>query len=720
MDANVRKLVLAACPDFPSDREVRQTKDSFQWFKIIRATRTLMIPPVNMLRTNMPLLNNFIEAITVFAHCDPEDSIYDWEHLDLVEATRESIVPALEMVAAKAVANEGILSCDIETRGLDWEGNVLLSVGFAWSENACLAIHDIPIKGTNFNGEIEPCVIASTHEALQNLFNRKDITFVWHNGKFDCGKLKYLNNLDARVDEDTMLLHYVGINEKRGSHGLKELGQLYLQAPAWEDELDRIKKEYCKKHKIKLADFQYDMIPTKVLIPYMQRDCIATYRLLKLFRELARPESKFIYRQLIRASNTYRKVELNGLYIDMDYLEDLEYDLDKEYAETTKRLNAVVKHFWDPCQYSLETGAKKLVDFNPSSPKQMKWMLQQVMGYPVQSTDALMLEHLLTETENGNPEGHEFIQCVLALRKLHKQMDTYVQGMRNAVCRDSRVRGTFNLHGTETGRLSSNNPNMQNVPRDKRIKNLFGAAPGTVLVQLDYSQAELRVLATLSGDPSMIQCYVDDEDLHAQVAQDLFGPNFDKEQRSMAKTINFGIAYGRGPSSIAENFGKTMAEARDIINRWFKSKPLVKQYIDQQRAKPLRGEPCVTLLGRERHFVITDAELNHIQNEYINTPIQSLASDMTMLSLLEIQDWIESSGYSEIVKIVTTVHDSIILEVVDSPVLVREVATKCQQIMATTPKKYLPECPVPFKADVEVGYTWGNLKELEEYEQCAC
>lgn len=188
----------------------------------------------------------------------------------------------------------------------------------------------------------------------------------------------------------------------------------------------------------------------------------------------------------------------------------------------------------------------------------------------------------------------------------------------------------------------------------------------------------------------------------------------------MAKTINFGIAYGRGPSSIAENFGKTMAEARDIINRWFKSKPLVKQYIDQQRAKPLRGEPCVTLLGRERHFVITDAELNHIQNEYINTPIQSLASDMTMLSLLEIQDWIESSGYSEIVKIVTTVHDSIILEVVDSPVLVREVATKCQQIMATTPKKYLPECPVPFKADVEVGYTWGNLKELEEYEQCAC
>lgn len=720
MDANVRKLVLAACPDFPIDREVRQTKDSFQWFKIVRATRTLMIPPVNMLRVNMPLLNNFIEAITAFALCDPNDSIYDWDNLHLEEATGVAIIPMLEKVAKNALANECIVACDIETRGLEWDNNMLLSMGFAWSEDSCAAIYDIPIPGTNCCTPTKPSVIQAVMESIQNFFNFCGITFVWHNGKFDCGKLKYMNHIDARVDEDTMLLHYVGINEKRGSHGLKELGQLYLQAPAWDDELEKIKREYCKKHKIKLSEFQYDMIPTKVLIPYMQRDCIATYRLLKLFKQMARPESNFIYRQLIRASNTYRKVELNGLYIDMNYLEDLEYDLDKEYAEATKRLNAVVKHFWDPGQYSLETGAKKLVAFNPSSPKQMKWMLQQVMGYPVQSTDALLLEHLLAETESSNPEGHEFIKCILALRKLHKQMDTYVQGMRNAVCRDSRVRGTFNLHGTETGRLSSNNPNMQNVPRDKRIKNLFGAAPGTVLVQLDYSQAELRVLATLSGDPSMIQCYVNDEDLHAQVAQDLFGPNFDKEQRSMAKTINFGIAYGRGPSSIAENFGKTMNEARDIINRWFKSKPMVKQYIDQQRAKPLKGEPCVTLLGRERHFVITDAELNHIQNEYINTPIQSLASDMTMLSLLEIQDWIEASGYADRVKIVTTVHDSIILEVVDNPVLVREVATKCQHIMATTPKKYLPECPVPFKADVEVGYTWGNLKELEEYEQCAC
>lgn len=715
MEPTIKKLVYAACPNFPSDREVKQTKDSFQWFKIIKATRTLMVPPANVLRVNMIELDRFVESINSFATCDPDASVYDWDHLHLEEATGEDIIPMMERVATKALENEGIVSCDIETRGLEWEGNALISIGFAWSENDCAAIYDIPIKGTNFNGEI-----AGVYEALQRFFSSKDIAFVWHNGKFDCGKLKYLCNIDARVDEDTMLLHYVGINEKRGTHGLKELGQLYLQAPPWEDQLDQIKKEYCKKHKIKLAEFHYDMIPTQVLIPYMQRDCIAAYRLLKLFRKLARPESNFIYRKLIEASNVYCQVELNGLYLDMEYLEQLEYDLDIEYREAIKGLQQAIAGIWDPVRYAQESGAKKVEQFNPGSPKQMKWMLQQVMGHPVDSTDALTLETLSRLAEGTNPKASQFLQSILALRKLKKQMDTYVQGMRNAVCRDSRVRGTFNLHGTETGRLSSNNPNMQNIPRDKRIKNLFGASPGTVMVQLDYSQAELRVLAVLSGDPSMIKCYVDDEDLHAQVAQDLFGPNFTKEQRSMSKTINFGIAYGRGPSSIAENFNKSMTEAREIINKWFQSKPNVKQYIDTQRAKPLKGEPCVTLLGRERHFVITDEELNHIQNEYINTPIQSLASDITMLSLLSIHNWIYQYQLQDVAKIVTTVHDSIILEVIDAPEIVQQVATQCQQIMAETPQVYLPDCPVPFKADVEVGYSWGNLMEMEEYLQCEC
>lgn len=715
MEPTIKKLVYAACPDFPGDREVQGTRDTLQWYKIKAATRTLMVPPANVLRVNMLELDRFIESVNAFAKCDPTESIYDWEHLNLYEASDpDNIFDMIEEI--QKVAQNSVIACDIETRGLEWEDNCLLSIGFATDENTCYALYNIPIIGSK-NPDHYPLI----HQRLQELFSDPGITWCWHNGKFDCGKLKYMCNLDAHIDEDTMLLHYVGINEKRGTHGLKDLGQLYLQAPAWEDELDRIKKEYCKKHKITLAEFHYDDIPTGVLVPYMQRDCIATYRLLNLFKKLQRPESKFIYEQLIRAANVYEQVELAGVQLDFDYLEELEYELDKEAAVAQVKLDKVAQQIWDPVLYSKTTGAKITKNsekFNPKSPKQLKWMLSELLGYQVQSTDALFMNELLEQCEKGmidNPLAKDFIESIMAVRKNHKYMDTYVCGLRNVMCRDYRIRGTFNLHGTETGRLSSNNPNMQNIPRDKRVKNLLCAKPGSILVQMDYSQAELRVLAMLSGDKSMIQCYIDDEDLHAQVARDIFGPDFTKEQRTMAKTINFGIAYGRGPSSISENFHVSMVEARSIINKWFQSKPMVKKYIDTQRAKPLKGEDCVTMLGRMRHFVITDSELNHIQNEYINTPIQSVASDMTMLSLVEIYDWLHQEGISEDAKIVTTVHDSIILEVTDRPDLVQQVAQKCQWIMANTPKKFIPDCPVPFKADVEVGYSWGKLMEMEEY-----
>ena len=207
----------------------------------------------------------------------------------------------------------------------------------------------------------------------------------------------------------------------------------------------------------------YDDIPTSVLVPYMQRDCIATLRLKRVLQRLGRPEASFIYGKLIEASNVFMRVELNGVRLDMDYLEDLEFELEKELEGATKRLNEVSATIWDPQQYSHDTGAKvKLTDeFNIKSPKQLKWMLQQVLGYPVPSTDAATIDMLIDEVDAGlitNPRAKDFLQAIASVRKNSKYMDTYVQGMRECVCRDSRIRGTFNLHGTETGRLSSSNP----------------------------------------------------------------------------------------------------------------------------------------------------------------------------------------------------------------------------------------------------------------------
>ena len=131
-----------------------------------------------------------------------------------------------------------------------------------------------------------------------------------------------------------------------------------------------------------------------------------------------------------------------------------------------------------------------------------------------------------------------------------------------------------------------------------------------------------------------------------------------------------------------------------------------------RRKMATRGEPCVTIFGRERHFVLTDSELNHIQNEYINTPIQGTASDFAMFSLMNIYDYLQQNWKGR-ARIVATVHDSIIIEVEDTPEALKTIGNKCVELMATTPLQYVPDCPVPFVADAEIGYKWGEMYKLD-------
>lgn len=718
----MERIIKTIAPDMPEDRHVKQTRDVMTWYRVVNSTRTLLVPPMNIIKTNMRELERFSEAVTAFETMDLDSPIYRWDDdsLVLTEATGDNIIEALLELPNMARQYDGWIACDIETRRVEWEDNKLLSIGFAYGPNHCLAIHNIPLEGAKNDGTCRFDHNGDLLQVLNEVFSQSDIKYIWHNGKFDCGRLKYLVGIDAHVTDDTMLQHFVCINEKQGTHGLKDLGQLYLQAPAWDDELDQIKRDWCKRNKVPLKEFMYDSIPTSVLIPYMQRDCIATYRLHSVFNKLARPGSEFIYKQLCRASTAYGAIELAGQKIDVDYLEELEADLDKLVVQSQKRLDAVSSKYWNPQLYASATGAKVKpnMEFSPKSPKQLKWMLGEVMGHPVPATDATTMQTLMDELdymgEEADPDAKEFMESILDVRKYSKYLETYVLGIRDVLCRDERVRCTFNLHGTETGRLSSSNPNMQNIPRNKMIKNLIIATPGTCLLQLDYSQAELRVLAMLSEDPALIDIYVSGRDLHDAVADMMFGPNGhkDKELRNLAKTINFGIAYGRGAGSIATKFKKSMREAQDIIDKWFKPMPKVKEFINNRRRMATRGEPCITIFGRERHFVITDAELNHIQNEYINTPIQGTASDFTMLSLLNIYDYLEANWKGK-ARIVSTVHDSIILEVEDKPEYLKEIGNACVNIMAQTPLDYVPDCPVPFVADAEIGYKWGEMYKLD-------
>lgn len=714
----IQNLVNSICPDMPTDRKVKATMNLDRYFTIDMRERILYVPTNDAMRANLSLLDTFSESVRAFSEMSDEDFNsfkYKWDFFDTDPAKHvHEIIP--ELISAKlATIDAGVqggkfqshISVDIETRKVHWEDNKILLIGLGYEDYEGNEFSlSFPFKNAN-------------KEDLQYFFNSQDIKFIWQNGKFDIGRLSYLGNIHARVDDDTMLMHYVGINERRGTHNLKDLGSLYLQAPKWDDQLEEYKKQWCREHHIKLADFTYDLIPQDVLVPYLHMDCISTLRLYHVFSKLMRIESHDIYRWLIKASNVYSRVELNGISIDTDYLESLQEELEDRIDTANAVIDKATKELWNPIMYVRDTGARSIPKaFNMKSPKQLKWLLEKIINHPIEGTGKDCLEELEKEVENSEESiGKEFIQAVVSLRKSNKYLDTYVTGIQNTVCRDLRIRSTYNLHGTETGRLSCSDPNMQNIPRDKFIKNIFKAPEGKVLLQLDYSQAELRVLAYLSDDDWLTDVYVQKHDLHDRVATQMFGPDFDKEQRVMAKTINFGIAYGRGAASIAETFGLALPEAQKLIDDWFVPMPKVKAYLNAQKRAPFKGIPITTVFGRQRSFIITNENRHNIANEAMNMPIQSTASDCTLISLCTIQDWIDANELNDSVKICITVHDSIVLEVDDNQELINRVAEKCTNIMSIVPKTYLPNCRVPFVADAEVGKSWGNLHEWNPEEE---
>ena len=683
-------IVEAICPNLPPEKKVHVTMNMERWFKVVNDA--LNIPPENVLRGNFILLDKLIEVLHAFESGQPQQGY--WDDSKVEGDVCDEIEDCLEAISM--LGTYKVLSVDIESRNTGFDDNKVLLLGFAYAPYKSIAI-------ANFSNEVR--------QALQRLFNREDICFIWQNGKFDVVRLKFLLNLHARVDEDTMLQHYVGIHERKGTHGLKDLGSLYLQAPAWDDELQNYKKRFCFQNKIKLTDFQYDMIPREILLPYLYRDCCATYQLKFLFDKLMRPGSKWIYRQLIRASNVFAEIEYKGCLLDQNYIYELQDHLDTLIVEAERKVRDTAARLWDPVEYAIETGAKTCPKiFSHTSPKQLKWMLEKVTGKKLNTTNKDMLDALADEFPD-----EPFIGAITELRKYNKYMDTYVMGIQKVVCKDGRVRCTFNLHGTETGRLSCSEPNMQNIPRSKMIKNIFRAADGYKYVQLDYSQAELRVLAYMSQDEYLRETYREDKDLHDAMALKIFGPEFTKEQRVAAKTINFGIPYGRQAPSIAAKMHMSVPEAQKTVRDWYAAAPGAKKYVDEMRRVPYKqGEPFTTVFGRQRHYIITNDNRNHVENEAINFPISSIASDLTMLSVIEIHDKLIEAGLDA--QIVNTVHDSIIIECVDDPEALREVVKIGTETMADMPKRYLvnPVLDFPFKADAEIGTSWGELESADE------
>jgi len=274
---------------------------------------------------------------------------------------------------------------------------------------------------------------------------------------------------------------------------------------------------------------------------------------------------------------------------------------------------------------------------------------------------------------------------------------------------DGRLRGHFNLSTTETGRLSGTDPNLQNQPRGPLVRQCYLASEGNKLVAADYSQCELRTAAILSGDRALKRLYHDGRDLHSEVATHFFGPDFDDEQRTIAKNVNFGIVYQQGAKGFAEMYNMSFAKAKKYIDDWFVLFPDVGKWVRDMNRLVIQQQYLHSVTGRCRRFhLITEELVRSIQRQGVNFLVQGPASDFNLYSAIK---FAESEGPNYVVILV---HDNIIIDTPEDKVDYH--AKLLTEIMESAPGDLLGNewKEIPFTADVKVGDNWGYMNKWEK------
>lgn len=601
---------------------------------------------------------------------------------------KKPIVPEIEVVedqargeaVVKDLLNFEYLAGDIETGGFSPRTTELLSFGVAGD----------PQKVYIFTAELAETGI------LKPLFDSDKIRWIWQNGKFDTQWMvlpQHGGYTNARTDEDTMLLSYA-LDESTGCHDLETISGDLLGAPDYKHMVE----PYVGKGKKKKS---YRLIPKPILYQYQAYDVSNTLQCFFILRDRVRRDpdlDKLYTKTLIPSSDLLAWAESNGFYADPERMLENGERLTKEMTEIEAELAAVAKR-----------------NVNPNSTYDVAALLYDEIGIKPhrnsRSTDKGHLEKL---------PPHPAVKLIQKHRKLSKANGTYVKGLIDKIEPDGRIHTSFLIHGTRTGRLSSKEPNMQNIPRDPLIRGSFIAAPGKVLIEFDLDQAELRVLAHLANDEYLCGLYNDGtRNLHDEMSAFLFRgwenrkETFEgKEERMRAKAVNFGIPYGREAFSIAEEFDVRSSEAQTWIDAWFVRAPGAKAFIQRCRQAPIKLQTLVTPFGfKKRHYIVTNENLGHLQNEAANFPMQNIASTITLHVGIAVKPKLIEIG----TKVVNLVHDSLITEADDNPDAIARTREIIEPIVPLIAKQW-GITRVPIICDCKIGYRWGSLVSPSKFK----
>lgn len=586
----------------------------------------------------------------------------------------------VDYLFAQLLWSSNELTADIETTGFDHINDRILSIGITPDND----------KGISY------CFWPIHFPLIKRYLEDRGIRWAWHNGKFD---IKFLRKagIQARVDDDTMLMSYT-LDEEGGVHDLETVSADVLGAPDY---------KYMIQPYLPNKDASYELIPAQVLAEYQAIDTSNTAQIRPIYRERIRRDAQLecLYTEtLLPASEMLTQVEENGICTDPERLDENEEYFAKMKADIGAEINEMIG-------YEINAGSWKQVSH-------LLFKRAKFRNRKKGSTAAPVLERLQKETE------HPIFGLILKHRKAVKMKGTYVTGVRKYVHPDTnRVHTTILIHGTRTGRTASRNPNVQNVPRDPQIRGTFVAAPGHELIEVDLSQAELRSLAALSGDPTLVETYNTGGDIHTDLANELF-PGWDernaaggaakgiaKEQRVKCKNVNFGITYGITEFGLQGQIGGDIAVARDMLAGWVAKYPIAAEFIEKCRSCPSSNQIITTCFGRKKRVGLVSREnINFLRNEAANFPHQSIASDIALHA--GIRTWRTLLTWD--VKIVDLIHDSLLMEspITEDGELRRRVIQLVAREMRQVPIDW-GITRVPFMAGAEYGHRWGSLKEYK-------
>jgi len=518
---------------------------------------------------------------------------------------------------------------------------------------------------------------------------------VGHNVKYDYLVLAKHGLRVAPLAFDTMIAEWL-IDPASRNLGLKNLAYARLGAEMTHIE-DLIGKG---KNQRSMAE-----VPVEAAAAYAAADAEITLRLRSLLHEeLGRVNGLKLLNEIeMPLVGILAEMELTGVLLDVPFLRHMSEELAARMTGIEKQVyEAVGKAFNINSTQQL---SDVLFHHLRLEPPDRTW--KTASGHYSTSADVL-------EALRGR---HPVVDWVLEHRELSKLKSTYVDALPSAVdAVTGRVHTSYSQTAVVTGRLSSSNPNLQNIPirteESRRVRKGFIAAPGNVLLSVDYSQIELRIVAHMASDEAMLAAFRHGQDIHATTAAAIYSLPLEavtKEQRRHAKAINFGLIYGMSAFGLTRSTELTLAESQDFVAAYFEQFPSVKRYLDETRRLAARQGYVETLLGRRRYFPALKSQLNqNVKNreerEAINAPIQGTAADIMKIAMLRIPEYLKRAGLRG--QMLLQVHDEIVLECPHQELA--ETARLVQQVMESA-----YPLSIPLSTDARWGANWGEMQALE-------